>query len=201
MIASIRGTIAARGEGTVVVSIGGFGVEVHAPARTLERLGPAGDGVFLHTHLHVREDALTLYGFLEEGDRRMFDALIGVSGVGPRVAVAVLSGIGAPELAGLISAGDAGPLTAFPGIGRKTAERIVLELRDRIDPAAFGEIERPSAARTLVDEAVAALVGLGLAKTAAETAIDGLDLGGDTSALRVEDVVRMALKGNATGEG
>ena len=200
MIASIRGVLAARGEGTATVEVGGLGIEVNVPARTLEQLGQTGETVHFFTHLHVREDALTVFGFADDGDRRMFEALIGVSGVGPRVALAVLSGIAAPELARLIAAGQAGELTAFPGIGKKTAERIVLELRDRIDPAGFGEAERPVSARTLVDEAVAALVGLGLAKSAAEAAVERLDLSGSAGERRVEDVVRLALKGAVSQE-
>jgi Holliday junction DNA helicase RuvA len=195
MISIIEGILAAVSETGVVVQTGGFGLEVNVPAPALAGLGGVGERVRLSTYLHVREDALTLYGFASEYDRGVFMALIGVSGVGPKAALAMMSRGSAAELASMIRGEDVGSLVKIPGIGKKTAERIVLELKDRIE--ASGEAPGP-AARTagneIFEEAAAALMSIGLTRSNAEKALERVDLDGDLSEYSVEDIVRMALR-------
>jgi Holliday junction DNA helicase RuvA len=197
VIASIEGGIEAKEGNRLIVRVGGVGLEVFVPTRCLAEIGGVGDRVHLMTYLNVREDALTIYGFIDEDEKRLFQALLGVSGVGPKVALAILSVVDAGELARLIFEEKPQALTAFPGIGKKTAERITLELRDRLDfdrylsreRVAAGVIERP-----LAEEAIAALASLGLGRSSAEKAlakVTSADLG---ESYGVEDIVREALK-------
>jgi Holliday junction DNA helicase RuvA len=133
MISSIEGRLAEKRETSVVVETGGFGLEIRVPAPALTGLGPVGERVRLETYLHVREDALTLFGFASAYDRSVFTALLGISGVGPKAALAIMSQDSADALARMIRGEDVRSLVRIPGIGRKTAERIVLELKDRIE--------------------------------------------------------------------
>lgn len=197
MIASIEGTLRSVDGNRVVVEVGGIGLEMLVPLRAVDALGEPGGRVRLHTHLHVREDALALYGFPEESDRLLFQTLIGVSGVGPKLALAVLSTADAGELARIIRDEKTKALQAIPGVGRKTAERIVLELKDKIDlerylPAAAAA--GTGAARGLFDEAVTALESLGLSRASAVAALEAVDVERLGEAYGVEDLVRAALK-------
>src|SRR5579859_1351934 len=134
MIGRLTGKVLAEeGDGTVVVDVGGVGYELSVPLGTVGRatVGAAGDATF-YVHTHAREDALSLFGFATEPDRLAFRTLIGVSSVGPKTALAVLSALPAAELGRAIAAKDLGKLTSIPGIGKKTAERLVLELRDKL---------------------------------------------------------------------
>lgn len=197
MIASIVGYIGAREGNRIVVEVGGVGFEVLVPLRTLDSIGGEGEKVRLTTYLHVREDALTIFGFIEENEKKLFQALLGVSGVGPRVALAILSVSGAGELARLIHEENTRGLMSFPGIGKKTAERIVLELKDKIDIERYiagAEYKREGMDRELFGEALAALVTLGLSKANAEKALAGVSLDDLGESCNVEDVVRKALK-------
>jgi Holliday junction DNA helicase RuvA len=197
MIASIEGSIEAKDGNRLIIGIAGVGFEVFVPTRILGGMGGVGDTVHLWTYLHVREDALTVYGFVDEDERQLFQALLGVSGVGPKVALAILSAVEAGELARFIYEGKSQALTSFPGIGKKTAERIVLELRDRIDfdrhlarrRAGTGVIDRD-----MMEEAIAALASLGLSRVAAEKALAAITRENIGDAFSVEDVVREALK-------
>ena len=134
MIAFVRGTIESRDGGGVVVAVGGVGMRVETPASTLGHIGGPGEAVTLHTHLHVREDELRLFGFATPGDRDFFELLITVSGVGPRNALAMLSALSVDQMRTAISAGSADLLTAVPGIGKRLASRIVLDLKDKVGP-------------------------------------------------------------------
>lgn len=197
MIASIEGILLARSGNRVVVDVGGVGLEVSVPLRVAESLGEEGARVRLHTYLHVREDTLALYGFPDESERHLFQTLIGVSGVGPKLALSVLAITSAGELARIIHEEKAKSLMSIPGIGKKTAERIVLELKDKIElerylPAiAAAETGIP---RELFEEAVVALESIGLSRGNAIKALEKVDAGALRASCRVEDIVREALK-------
>jgi len=197
MIASIEGLLAAREGSRVVIEVDGIGFEISVPLRVAESLGDEGARVRLHTYLHVREDTLALYGFPDEGERRLFQTLISVSGVGPKLALSVLSIASAGELARIIHEEKTKSLQSIPGIGKKTAERIVLELKDKI------ELERylPAAAaegalvpRDLFEEAVTALSSIGLSRQSALKALEKVKVAELGETFRVEDLVREALK-------
>lgn len=169
MIALLCGQVAVRRSDHVVVSCGGVGYRVAVSSETLNRVPAAGQDVTLHTHLILRDDGMHLYGFAAEEERDLFLALIGVQGVGPKVALAVLSGGPPRELTGAVIAGDTARLQAVPGIGKRTAERIVVELREKLAPLAPEDpivIHRAGDPRL---EAREALVGLGFALTEAES--------------------------------
>ncbi len=197
MISSIEGILRARDGNRIVVEVGGVGLEVSVPLRVAESLGGEGERVRLHTYLHVREDTLALYGFPDEEERHLFQLLIGVSGIGPKLALSVLALTGPGELARVIHEEKASSLVSIPGIGKKTAERIVLELKDKI------EIERylPAAAaagkgmpRELFDEAITALESIGLSRANAIKALERVNIPALGTSYRVEDLVREALK-------
>lgn len=195
MISTVAGMLAVRNETSIVVETGGFGLEIHVPAPALAVLGNVGEKVRLSTYLHVREDALTLYGFATEYDRSIFTALLGISGVGPKAALTMMSTGSAAVLAGMIRDENVRALVKIPGIGKKTAERIVLELKDRIEVEGGAAGQAGPAARSeTFEEAVAALMSLGLTRSNAERALERLDLHGDVSEYQVEDIVRMALR-------
>jgi len=141
MIASLRGTVLTRRPDHVVVECGGVGYRLAVSAETLRRVPAVGRSVTLHSHLIVRDDALMLYGFASEEERDLFLALIGVQSVGPKVALAVLGGGSPRELAGALASGDVARLQAVPGIGKRTAERIIAELRDKVAASAAGSEE------------------------------------------------------------
>jgi Holliday junction DNA helicase RuvA len=195
MISIVEGMLAVRNETSIVVETGGFGLEIHVPAPALAVLGNVGEKVRLSTYLHVREDALTLYGFATEYDRSIFTALLGISGVGPKAALTMMSTGSAAVLAGMIRDENVRALVKIPGIGKKTAERIVLELKDRIEVEGGAAGQAGPAARSeTLEEAVAALMSLGLTRSNAERALERLDLHGDVSEYKVEDIVRMTLR-------
>ncbi|HTO93269.1 MAG TPA: Holliday junction branch migration protein RuvA [Bacteroidota bacterium] len=191
MIARLSGTLAGKSPTEVVVDVGGVSFAVSIPLSTFERLGDTGAPVALFTHLHVREDALQLYGFFTEAEREIFRMLIGVSGIGPKMAQSILSGVPAAELKNHILTGNAGALTTIPGVGRKTADRLVVELRDRIgrsDGGATGVAAFAGEGTGILGEALLALTSLGYNRAAAEKAIRGAlqespDAGGNVEAL------------------
>lgn len=169
MIAFITGKLAAKSPTWAVVETAGVGFHVFIPVSSFNALGPAGSDVRLLTHLHVREDALHLYGFATEAERRLFLLLISVSGVGPKLAQGILSGISVEEFEAAVRAQDAAALVKVPGVGRKTADRLVLELRDKIgDAPAAGPA---GAASPVEEEAVLALVSLGYKRVQAQEAV------------------------------
>ncbi|HZO97399.1 MAG TPA: Holliday junction branch migration protein RuvA [Gaiellaceae bacterium] len=180
MIARLRGTVAARTASGVLLDVGGVGYLVAATPRVSARVG---EETTVETYLHVREDALQLYGFASLEERELFELLLGVSGVGPKVALAIVSGSTPAELRRAIAREDTARFEAIPGIGRKTAQRVVLELREKLGPAAPSA---PAAGSLLAREA---LVELGYSVPDAERALAGVD--GD---LPVEEQVRLALR-------
>ncbi|HXD74329.1 MAG TPA: Holliday junction branch migration protein RuvA, partial [Vicinamibacterales bacterium] len=148
MIAHLRGAILDKHPNRVVVDVGGVGYDVAVPLSTFYVLGERGAEVSLRVHTHVREDAIALFGFATAMELDLFERLISISGIGPKVGLAVLSGIEPAELVGAIERGDLARLTAIPGVGKKTSERIVLELKDRLPkvqaaPAVAGAVEAP----------------------------------------------------------
>lgn len=172
MIGSLRGIVADREIEEVLLDVGGVGYRVAIPISTYEELPPRGEEATLLTHLHVREDELALYGFATERERSLFETLVGVSGIGPRLALQVLSRLSPERFVGAIRNKDLVTLKGIPGVGRKTAERMVLELKDRLDEYAE-EIEAGPVAtlNTEGEDAVKALVALGIRRTAAERAV------------------------------
>lgn len=198
MIASLRGTLLERGEGWCVVEAGGVGYHVHVSSHTLAALPKVGTEALLRTRQVVREDALLLFGFAEAEELRLFDLLIGVSGVGPRLALAALSGLTPPSLVRAIRDENVAAMTAVPGIGRKTAERLVVELRDKLDfmpataPAAAKGRDRGVLPRSeRYDDAVAALVTLGYSASQAQEAVRRV--AAEDSDLSLEALVKRAL--------
>jgi Holliday junction DNA helicase RuvA len=173
VIAHLRGHILDKQPNRIVIDVTGVGYEVFVPLSTFYDLGDVGDNVSLRTHTHVREDAILLYGFATELEQQLFERLIGVSGIGPKVALSVLSGIEPPELVRAIERGDLARLTAIPGVGKKTSERIVLELKDRLPRAVAAAIEPAAAAApSMRDDVLSALVNLGYHRPLAEKAVD-----------------------------
>ena len=175
MIAFLRGRILDKHPNRVIVDVQGVGYDVHVPLSTYYDVGDAGADVALRIHTHVREESLQLYGFLTALEQQVFERLIGISGIGPKLAVAVLSGIDARELVVAVQRGDVARLTGIPGIGKKTAERIVLELKDRlahVTTAAGEPIAAPSPADRLRDDLLSALQNLGYHRPPVEKAVE-----------------------------
>jgi len=173
VIAHLRGRITEKQPNRIVVDVNGVGYDVFVPLSTFYGLGDPGSSVALRIHTHVREDALALYGFATPLEQDLFERLIGVSGIGPRLALAVLSGMEPAELMRAIERSDVARLTSIPGVGKKTSERIVLELKDRLPPArtlaaAAGETPPDAAVR---DDVLSALLNLGYHRPLAETAV------------------------------
>jgi len=176
MIACLTGRLLDKQPNRVVVDVGGVGYDVAVPLSTFYTLDEAGAPVSLRIHTHVREDAIALFGFATPLELLLFERLIGVSGIGPKVALAVLSGIEPDELVRAVRTGDTARLTAIPGVGKKTAERIGLELKDRLPRALTAAAGAPTpggdAGGGLRDDLLSAMVNLGYQRAAAERAID-----------------------------
>jgi holliday junction DNA helicase RuvA len=172
MIALLRGVLLEKHPNQAIVETGGVGYDVTIPVSTYTHLPEAGKEVRLRIHTHVREDALALYGFLTQDEKALFEKLIGVSGIGPTLAVKVLSGLAAADLVASIRRGEVDKLVRIPGVGKKTAERMVLELRDKLPAATGEEPAAPAAALSPVDQDVlSALLNLGCARPQAEAAV------------------------------
>jgi len=172
MIALLRGVLLEKHPNQVIVETGGVGYDVTIPVSTFTHLPNPGAEVRLRIHTHVREDALALYGFLTDDEKGLFEKLIVVSGIGPTLAVKILSGMTAPELVHGIRRGEVERLVRIPGVGKKTAERMVLELRDKLPPVTSEEPEVAAAALSAVDQDVlSALLNLGCARPQAEGAV------------------------------
>ena len=192
MIASLRGTLTENPAGAIVVEAGGVGYLVQVSSHTQAELPERGATVFLHTRQVVREDSIQLFGFSGREELRLFDLLIAVSGVGPRLALALLSGLQPSAVVRAIRGEQVGALTTVPGIGRKTAERVIVELRDKLEsPLPVGREAGilPKSAR--LQDAVAALTSLGYTPAQAQEALRRL--GDDAETLSLEELVRRAL--------
>jgi len=195
VIAYLRGRLFEKHPNRIVVDVNGVGYDVFVPLSTFYGLADPGGDVSLRIHTHVREDALLLYGFATALEQELFERLIGISGIGPKVALAILSGIEPHELIRAIERGDVARLTAIPGVGKKTSERLVLELKDRLprakvaEAAPAGEGEVP----LVRDDVLSALVNLGYHRPLAEKAVDAAlkTLGADSG---FERMLKQALR-------
>jgi Holliday junction DNA helicase RuvA len=188
VIASVRGEVTVRRADHVVVECSGVGYRLAVSAHTLRSVPAAGEETLLHTHLVLRDDGMHLYGFASEEERELFLMLVGVQGVGPKVALAVLSGGSPRELTNAMAAGDAGRFQAVPGIGKRTAERIIVELREKVAGEAVSDAIQVTASddpRTLAREG---LLGLGFAPAEADQLLDSA--AGETP----EDLIAAALR-------
>jgi Holliday junction DNA helicase RuvA len=193
VIALLRGRLVRKETQEAVVDVQGVGYRVTIPLSTFYRIGEPGQEVTLLTHTHVREDVLALFGFLTPTEQALFERLISVSGVGPKLAVAILSGIEAPDLVAALRASDVARLTRIPGVGKKTAERLVLELKDKVQGLLAPEQEtRAAPPGSAKEDLVSALVHLGYSRPEAEKGVDRAlqDDGGG----RFEDLLRRSLR-------
>ncbi|HEA25569.1 MAG TPA: Holliday junction branch migration protein RuvA [Ectothiorhodospiraceae bacterium] len=199
MIGRLRGTLAEKQPPKLLLDVGGVGYEVEAPMSTFYQLPEIGQELTLLTHMVVREDAQLLFGFASESERQLFRTLIKVNGVGAKLALTILSGIAADEFARAVQDGDAATLVRLPGIGKKTAERLIVEMRDRLSdwqpvatlqPGAESVITRPNA----VQDAVSALIALGYKPPEASRLVGQVDSDG----LASEMIIKTALKISVT---
>jgi len=194
MIALVRGVLVEKHPNQAIVETGGVGYDINIPVSTFTKLPDAGAEVRLRIHTHVREDALALYGFLTQDEKSLFEKLISVSGIGPTLAVKILSGLAAPDVILFIRRGEVERLVKIPGVGKKTAERMVLELRDKL-PAPAGEETQAAPAEALspIDQDVlSALLNLGCGRPQAEAAVRKAKAAGP--ALEFEPLFRRALE-------
>ena len=193
MIAGLRGKLEARGADHAIVNVGGVSFQVHVPTSTLASLGAVGEEVHLHTYLYLREDVMALYGFATPEELELFQMLITVSGVGPRLALALLSALNPERLASAIAGGNADLLTEVPGVGKRMAERLMVELKGKLEGWA-GAVAAPVAASNA--EVAAALRSLGYSASEAASAVASLP---DDAELSTEDKIRLALQQFARG--
>jgi len=178
MIAHLRGKLISRHPNQVIVEAAGVGYDVTISVPTFSELPSVGSEVALHIHTHVREDQLALYGFLRPEEKQLFEKLLTVSGIGPKLAITILSGMAAQEMAAAIRGNDVSRLTKIPGIGRKTAERMVLELRDKLPPAGADQVHAVPSLSATQEDVLSALVNLGYQRTAAEKALSTVEKAG-----------------------
>ena len=194
MIGSLAGVLAQKTPPQLLLEVGGVGYEIEAPMSTFYDLPALGERVRLLTHLVVREDAHVLYAFGTEEERRLFRSLIKVSGVGPKIALALLSGISVPAFAECVQREDIAALTRIPGVGRKTAERLIVEMRDRLSPPPAGSGAAPGPAGASAEtEAYGALVALGYRPAEATRLLKAVGPGTHST----EELIRRALQGAA----
>ena len=191
MIGSLHGRLALKQPPRIIVECAGVGYEIETPMSTFLELPPVGAEVFLHTHMHVREDAHSLFGFATEDEKQLFRTLLKVSGVGAKMALAILSGVSVADFHRCVHYEDSAMLIKIPGVGRKTAERLIIEMRDRIDeravlPKAAGRAARADAR----GEAFGALVALGYKPQEVKRLLGQLDVEDKTA----EDIIRLALR-------
>lgn len=197
MIAYLRGTILEKHPNQVIVDVQGVGYDVFIPVSAYSSLPDKGAEVKLHIHTHVREDAFSLFGFVSGADKALFEKLITVSGIGPSVAIKALSGLAAPELASAIKSGAIEQLVRIPGVGKKTAERMVLELRDKLDLTGLPvRADAAAASKSSFDaneeDVISALMNFGAARAAAEAAVTKAKSGSESNAF--DALFRRALK-------
>jgi Holliday junction DNA helicase RuvA len=193
VIAQLRGRLLRKGTQEAVIDVQGVGYRVAIPLSTFYRLGDPGAEASLLVYTHVREDALALYGFLTEEEQTLFERLIAVSGVGPRMALGILSGIEVPELVEALRLGDVTRLTRIPGVGKKTAERLVVELKDKMPPPGTAPAgEKAAAPSPSRDDLLSALVHLGYSRPEAERGVDRVLKDGPGA--RFEDLLRRSLQ-------
>jgi len=197
MIGRLRGTLVSKQPPWLLVEVGGVGYELEAPMSTFYALPAVGEPVALHTHLVIRDDAHVLFGFGTDGERRLFRGLLKVSGVGPKIALGILSGASVDDFLRTIEAEDVAMLTRIPGVGRKTAERVIIEMRDGVKKFALPGAEGPAvgigAGLTPQGEAYSALIALGYKPPEATRLLKS----GDEPGLSTTEIIRRALKSAA----
>lgn len=196
MISQLRGTIVRCSPAELVVDVGGVGYVVSIPLSTFTRYEHATGVITVLTHMHVREDSLQLYGFATEQERDVFKLLISVSGIGPKMALGILSGMGSRELKDAIIGGDIGALTAIQGVGKKTAERMIIELRDKLGRSMADDTTLPPGSRELRSraEAVIALMSLGFTRQGAERTLLDILSKSASQDISLEELIRQALR-------
>ena len=190
MIAHLKGTLIKKMPASAILDVNGVGYEVFIPLTTYYELPGPGDALSFFIHTHVREDALKLYGFLSEDDKNIFETLIGVNKVGPKLALTILSGLSAQGLAQAVAEQDVVRLNAIPGVGSKTAERLVLELKDKLMPLEPSHGGTPVAANGVMSDALSALINLGYKRPAAEQALKTVWQNGPSS---LENLIKDSL--------
>jgi len=189
MISAVEGTLVSRGTSTVTVKAGPLSLQINVPGSLISRIGHPGSTVLLHTHLHVREDIIALYGFATVQELALFEQLITVSGIGPKVALALLTALNTDQITTGIISGNADMLSQVPGIGKKTAARIILDLKGKLEKGWEGEII--TSVTDSDNDALAALTGLGYSVREAMQALSAI---AQTEDMSVEDRVRLALQ-------
>ncbi len=197
MIASLTGILKSKSPTEVLIEVNGVGYSASIPLSTYSKLGDINSSIHLLTYLHVREDALHLFGFATESERQLFRQLIAITGIGPKTAQGILSGMSVSDLQDSIATGNVAALTSVPGVGRKTAERLVVELRDKIgktDVMAGGTNTQGDKNAEIRSEALSALTSLGYNRAAAEKAIRMALKDAGENKLGVEDLIKKALK-------
>ena len=194
MIAFLRGRVLEKHPNRVIVDVGGVGYDVAVPLSTFYVTGEPGAEIALRVYTHVREDQIALFGFATPLEQTVFERLIAINGIGPKLALAVLSGLEPRELVASIQRGDLARLTGIPGVGKKTAERIVLEMRDRLPKAleSAGTVPAPTAADRLRDDLVSALANLGYHRQAIDRVLDKHLSNADAATF--QDVLRATLR-------
>ncbi|MBI5050645.1 MAG: Holliday junction branch migration protein RuvA [Nitrospirae bacterium] len=187
LIASLKGKVLSKKPDGVVVDVGGVGYHVHIPLSSLSNIPDVGAEILFHTYTHVREDALQLYGFLTEEEKRVFITLLNINGIGPKLGLAILSGMPAKKFVEAVYNEDIALLTTIPGLGKKIASRLVLELREKLPSATSAY----SGDNILSDDAVSALVNLGYKRSVSENAVEKALKSGANA---IEDIIKEALK-------
>ncbi len=196
MIASLTGRLVSKTPTDVVLDVHGVGFTLNIPLSTYSAVGEPGETLTLLTYLQVREDALVLYGFATSDERSMFRNLISVNGIGPRLAQNILSGVSSPELRSLIQTGNTAALTGIPGIGKKTAERIIIELREKLEKDSGGREAISVQSKTSMEvrsEALEAMLALGFQRSVAEKAVRSALNQDRSQDMTVEDLLKKAL--------
>jgi Holliday junction DNA helicase RuvA len=183
MIAYLRGKLIARHPNQAIVETGGVGYDIAISVPTFSELPSLGNEVALHIHTHVREDQLALYGFLRAEEKQLFEKLMTVSGIGPKLAITILSGMPVDEMVNAIRGNDVARLTKIPGVGKKTAERMVLELRDKLPTATAQAVQADSSLSPVQEDVLSALLNLGYQRAAAEKAVSAADKSGPFDAM------------------
>ncbi len=196
MIASLKGTVLTKRPEGVIVDVNGVGYQLSVPLCSLTDIPEPGETVFMHTYTHVREDALQLFGFLNEQDREVFTTLIGISGIGPKLGLAILSGMPADRFVETVQNEDVTMLTTIPGLGKKTASRLILELKGKLPSLDPGEASSSRVSQEEID-AISALVNLGYKKQFSEKAVETAVRDGAGS---IEDIIMESLKNLSEGK-
>lgn len=201
MIGTLRGTLASKGPEGVVIDVAGVGYEVSMPASSIAGLPPEGREAFLYIYTHVRDDAIVLYGFMGEEGKRIFTTLIGISGIGPKMALSVLSGLSHDDFITAIDTEDVALLTRIPGLGKKTAHRLILELREKLparEPAPGEGGEGEGDGDPIFNDSLSALINLGYKKSDAS---DALELASKKGYNTIEELLKEALRLLTTATG